>query len=128
VATQEDVRGLALALPGTVEAVARFAFSVMNKGTAKAYAWVWMERVEAKKARVANPSVLAVRVDGEEQKQFLIGAMPNLFFTEPHYNGFPAVLLRLERAGIEQLSGLLLDAWRIQAPRQLVAQFDASQE
>ena len=61
-ATQADVRRIALSLPDTEEAKDRFAFSVLNKGKPKGFAWVWMERVDPKKPRVANPGVLAVRV------------------------------------------------------------------
>lgn len=116
-ATQEDVRRIAMALPGSLERPDRFAFAVTNKGKEKEFAWVWLERPEPKKPRIANPGVLAVRVAGEDAKQFLISAVPNIFFTEPHYNGYPAVLVRLEAIEVEQLEGLLLDAWQIQAPK-----------
>ena len=116
-ATQEDVRRIALGLPGASEEEGRFAFSVDNKGKPKAFAWVWNERIVPKKPRVPNPEVLAVRVAGEEAKQFLIGAVPETFFTEPHYNGFPAVLLRLGAIEAEQLESLIIDGWRCQAPR-----------
>ena len=46
VATQRDVRRIALSLPATIESKDRFAFSVPVKGKEKGYAWVWMERVE----------------------------------------------------------------------------------
>ena len=73
-ATQADVRRIALALPGTMEVKGRFAFEVMNKGKLKGYAWVWMERVEPKKPRVPNPAVLAVRVANLVDKDLLISA------------------------------------------------------
>jgi hypothetical protein len=50
-ATQADVRRIALSLPGTVETPNHFAFSVRNKGKLKGFVWVWMERVHPKKAR-----------------------------------------------------------------------------
>jgi hypothetical protein len=125
VATQNDVRRIALALPGTVEADDRFAFSVPNKGKAKGYAWVWMERVEPKKPRVPNPKVLAVRVTDLGEKEMLIAADPDKFFTEPHYNGFPAVLIRLAAVRVAELRELLTDAWRCMAPHALVEKFDA---
>lgn len=125
-ATQDDVRRIALALPGTLEDPGRFAFSVLNKDKPKAFAWVWNERIGPKMPRVPNPEVLAVRVANEETKQFLIGAVPGTFFTEPHYNGFPAVLVRLEAIEREQLEQLVIDGWRCQAARAAVKQFDAS--
>lgn len=101
---------------------------MLNKGKEKGFAWVWMERLEPKKPRVPRPDVLAVRVSNEGEKQFLVGAVPDVFFTEPHYNGFPAVLIRLEAIELEQLEGLVVDAWRIQAPKALVAECEASPE
>jgi hypothetical protein len=124
VADQSDVRRIALALPETVEGDDRFAFSVMNKGKAKGFAWVWQERIHPKKARVPNPDVLAVRVSDEAEKEELIASDPDAFFTEPHYNGFPAVLVRLAAVDIEELRELLTDAWRCQAPKALIQAFD----
>ena len=97
----------------------------MNKGKAKSFCWSWNERVVPKQPKVPNPGVIAIRVAGEEAKQFLIGAVPGTFFTEPHYNGFPAVLVRLSEIAVEELEGLLVDGWRIQAPRALVKEWDA---
>ena len=115
-ATQAQARRIALALPGTVEAEDRFAFSVPNKGKMKGYAWVWLERVAPKKARVPNPGVLAVRVANLGQKSALLAADPIKFFTEPHYDGFPAVLVRLDAVSVADLKVLLAEAWRCQAP------------
>jgi hypothetical protein len=115
-ATQADVRRIALSLPGTEEGQERFAFSVMSKGKAKGFAWVWMERVIPKKPRVANPAVLAVRVANLTEKDLLISREPAKFFTEPHYNGFPAVLVRLAEVSVAELRPLLEDAWRCMAP------------
>lgn len=123
--TQEDVRRIAMSLPGVTEGSDRFAFSVLNKGKEKGFAWVWMERVEPKKPRIPQPGVLAVRVGGEEDKDFLIHAAPEVFFTEPHYNGFPAILIRLDAIGIDQLETLLIDAWHYQAPKALIAEYAA---
>ena len=120
-ATQADVRRIAMSLPGTVEGDERFAFSVPNKGKLKGYAWVWMERIQPKTPRVANPGVLAIRVANEGQKEALISAQPKKFFTEPHYNGFPAVLVRLADVSAKELRTLLEEGWRCQAPKELLA-------
>jgi len=61
-ATQADVRRIALALPDTEEAGDRFAFSVLNKGKPKGFVWAWNERITPKQPRVPNPGVIAVRV------------------------------------------------------------------
>jgi hypothetical protein len=119
-ADQADVRRIALSLPEAVEGSDRFAFSVMNRGKAKGFAWVWMERLEPKKPRVANPDVLAVRVANSEEKEALLALDSAKFFTEPHYNGFPAVLVRLAAVEEGELEDLLFEAWRCQAPKALV--------
>ena len=106
-ATQSDVRRIALSFPETEEAKGHFAFSVMNKGKAKGFAWVWMERIEPKKPRVPNPLVLAVRVANLVNKDLLLASDSTKFFTEPHYNGFPAVLVRLAEVTAAELRPLL---------------------
>jgi hypothetical protein len=120
VADQEAVRRIALSLPDTVESTERFAFSVVNKGTEKGFVWVWLERIAPKKARVPQPGVIAVRVAGQADKEELLAADENKFFTEPHYTGFPAVLVRLAAIGEDELRELITDAWRCQAPAALV--------
>jgi hypothetical protein len=123
-ADQEDVRRIALSLPGTSEGEGQFSFAVRNGSKEKGFAWVWMERHQPKKARVPNPEVLAVRVAGADAKELLLEADPEKFFTEPHYNGFPAVLVRLPNVSVDELEALLTDAWRCQAPRALVQAYD----
>ena len=126
-ADHDDVRRLALALPETVEAPDRFAFSVvLPNGKQKGFAWVWKERRDPRAARVPNPDVLAVRVANAVEKEELLAADPDVFFTEPHYNGFPAVLVRLAAVDVDELAELLTDAWRCQAPKALVKRFDAA--
>jgi hypothetical protein len=120
-ADQDDVRRIALSLPGAHEDPNRFAFTVENKGKHKGFAWVWLERLEPKRPRVPNPGVLAVRVRNEADKAMLLAGDSERFFTEPHYDGFPAVLVRLRAVTRPQLRKLLADAWRCQAPRALVA-------
>jgi hypothetical protein len=119
VATQADVRRMALSLPETVEAADRFAFSVRNKGKLKGFVWVWMERIEPKKPRVPQPDVIAVRVASLSEKDHLLALDATKFFTEPHYNGFPAILVNLPTMTIRELEPLIKDAWRCQAPKDL---------
>ena len=115
-ADQAAVRRVALRLPEVEESAEHFAFSVRGKGIA----WVWLERPAPKKPRVPQPQVLAVRVANEQEKQALLAADPAKFFTEPHYNGFPAVLVRLAAVDEDELAELLTDAWRSRAPKRLV--------
>jgi hypothetical protein len=122
-ATQADVRRIALSLPDTEEAKDRFAFSVRNKGKLKGFVWVWMDRVEPKKPRVAQPKVIAIRTASLFDKDFLLASDSEKFFTEPHYNGYPAVLVRLPAITARELRSLITEAWRCQAPKALAKRF-----
>jgi len=115
-ATWADARRIARSLPGSRIAVDGFAFSVEAKGKDKGYAWIWKERVQPRKPRVPNPEVIAVRVRNESEKAVLLTGDPERFFTEPHYDGFPAVLVRLKAVTAAQLRELLVEAWSCQAP------------
>ena len=119
-ATQDDVRCIALSLPETEEERGRFAFAVRNKGRLRGFAWVWLERVEPRKARVPQPSVIAVRVANLDEKDIVLSMDAEKFFTEPHYNGYPAVLVRLAAVDSDVLEALITHAWRCQAPTALV--------
>ena len=118
-ASQADVRRIALSLPETEEARNHFAFSVRNKGKLNGFVWVWMERVTPKKPRVEQPDVIAVRVASLDAKESLLALNPAKFFTEPHYNGFPAVLVNLPGISVGELTPLITEAWRCQAPKDL---------
>jgi hypothetical protein len=120
VADQTDVRRIALELPEVREAEDRFAFSVERRG----FAWGWLERPDPKKKRVTNPEVLVVRVADEGEKQSLLAADPDKFFTEPHYANYPAILVRLPAITPTELRELLTDAWRLQAPKSVITTFD----
>ena len=115
-ATQADVRRIALKFPDVVEGNEHFAFSIPNKGKLKGFLWVWMERVTPKKPRVPNPGVLAARVANVAQRDMMIALEPAKFFTEPHYNGYPAVLVRLGQVSTADLKVIIEEAYRCQAP------------
>jgi len=117
---QNDVRRIAMSLPGASAAKERFAFSVRNRNKERFFVWVWLERIAPKKARVPNSSVLAVRVGDLFEKDMLLASNQKKFFTEPHYDGFPAILVRLPSVDLNELRELITAAWRCQAPRALV--------
>lgn len=119
-ATRADVRRIALALRGAREGDDDFAFFVMNKGKAKGFAWSWKERIEPKKPRVPNLGVLAIRVANNAQKDLILSSDRRKFFTEPHYDGYPAVLVRLKEVTVADLRVLLEEGWRCQAPKELL--------
>ena len=124
-ASQADVRRIALSLPETSEdgGEGRVSFSVQNRDKQKAFVWTWMERVEPGKPRVPRPDVVAVRVLNQLEKEVLLASGADRLFTEPHYSGFPAVLVRLPAIEVEELRELIVNAWRSQAPRTLVQRF-----
>ena len=118
-ATLDDVRRIAQTLPGALEGVGpQFSFEVEVKGKRKGFLWTWAERVDPKKARVENRGVLAVVVPSLLAKDLLIESAPDKFFTEPHYNGFKAVLVRLEAVTHEDLEDLIAEAWACKMPKQ----------
>ena len=122
-ATQEDVRRICKKLPGAVEGKERFGFSVPVKGQLKGFCWSWAERVDPKKARVINESVLAVLVPNLTTKDLLLDSGQPALFTEPHYNGYPAVLVRLAGIEVSELEDLLVEAWRSKAPKELLQRY-----
>jgi hypothetical protein len=111
----EAVSELALALPETEEDTSgRITYRVRGK----LFAW---------EARERDGGGLAVRVDRDE-KQLILESDPAAYFTSPHYDGYPAVQIRLEAIDREELHERLEDAWLIQAPKRLAAQFLAGQQ
>ncbi len=110
--SEDDLRRLALALPDAAESEP-LTYSRAGRG----FVWSWKERVHPKKPRVPRLDVLAVRVGHEGIKQALLESDPEVFFTEPHYNGFPAVLVRLDRIEPEALAPLLEGAWASVPPK-----------
>lgn len=116
-ATLEDVRKICLELPGSIEGSGQFGFGVEIKGKVKGYVWAWMERIEPKKPRVENRDVLAILTPGLAAKDVLMSSEPDKYVVDPHYNGFPAVLVRLEAFTPGELRDLLEEAWRCKAPK-----------
>ena len=116
-ANQDDVRRIALGLPETAEARGAFRFLVEGKP----FIWAWAERVDPRRARVPNPEVIAARVASDSDKELLIELDPGTFFTEAHYDGFPAILVRLPRVEPELLRTIVTDAWRCRASRKVRA-------
>ena len=112
-ATIDDVRAIASKLEGTTEGEEGFGFSVEVGGKHKGFLWAWSERVHPKKPKVINYGVIAVIVPNLEAKDMLIESNPVIYFTEPHYNGFPAVLVRLEAIALEELESIVVEAYRV---------------
>jgi hypothetical protein len=130
-ATLDDVRRLALALPRTGEKQSWGSahWTVSSKG------FVWerpLRRGDEEALRAAGVplpagDVLGVRVADEGVKQALLADDPDVYFTTPHFDGYPAVLVRLERIGEDELRELVEEAWLQRAPRTVAAAWLAEQ-
>jgi hypothetical protein len=120
VATWEDVRRIALGLPETSERLSRELrqWRVRDKG------FVW-ERplrradLEALGDRAPDGPILGARVEHLGAKEALLADDPGVFFTTPHFDGYPAVLVRLDRIGVEDLTEVIVEAWLCRAPKWL---------
>jgi hypothetical protein len=73
-----------------------------------------------------DPDALVVRVLDLSDREALLLGQPDVFFSTSHYDGYPYVLVRLEAVDPQQLAEVLEDAWRIRAPKRLVAGYDAA--
>ena len=121
VASWDDVRRIALSLPETSERVSRDLrqWRVKDKG------FVW-ERplrradVEALGDSAPGGPILGARVEHIVAKEALLADDPGVFFTTPHFDGYPAILVRLKRIAPEDLDELIVEAWLARAPKRLV--------
>ena len=106
-AEANDVRRLALALPGVVEIESDgFDFRVAGRG----FVWSYPERTPGK-PRLLRTDIAVLFVGDEAEKQALLLGEPELFFTTPGYDGWPLVMLRLDRVDAGRLGELVTDAW-----------------
>jgi hypothetical protein len=111
----KTVSKIALSFPEVEETTqGRTAYRVRGK----LFAWMARER---------DGGGLAVRVDRDE-KELILDSNPDVYFASPHYQGYPGVQIRLESIGREELAERLEDAWLIQSPKRLAAEFVARME
>jgi hypothetical protein len=123
-ASFDDVRALALALPDTSERLSRghCQWRVRDK------LFVWerpLRRGEIEALGDAAPDgpVLAARVEHVGVKQGLLEEDPGVYFTTPHFDGYPAILVQLERISAGELDELVTEAWLARAPAKLASAF-----
>jgi hypothetical protein len=120
VASWDDVRRFALALPETSERESRG----LRRWQVKDKLVVW-ERplrradLEALGDDAPDGPVLGARVEHLGAKEALLADDPDVFFTTPHFDGYPAVLVRLDRIAPEDLNELIVEAWLVRAPKRL---------
>lgn len=123
-ATWDDVRRIVAALP---EVESRPAWgNTMWRVKGKGFVW---ERPLGKKDRAdlgdeaPDGEILGVRVPDEGAKQALIADDPSIYFTIPHFDGYPAVLVRLDEIGVDELTEVVTEAWLDRAPKKLAATY-----
>jgi hypothetical protein len=108
----DDVRRIALALPGVAEIPSDgFDFRVAGKG----FVWSYPERLPGK-PRVIRTDIAVLYVGDEAEKQALLLGEPALFFTVPGYDGLPLVMVRLTEVKPDRLAELITDAWQMRNP------------
>jgi hypothetical protein len=126
-ATWDDVRRLALALPETTETDAH-GHSKLPAWKVKDKTFVWerpLRRTDIAALGDMAPTgeILGARVEHEGAKQALIESEPEIYFTIPHFDGYSAVLVRLGTISVEALEELLVDAWLSRAPKRLASAY-----
>jgi hypothetical protein len=110
----------------TVSEIAR-SFPEVEESSEGRAAWRVRGKLFAWAARERDGGGLAVRVDRDD-KQLLLEANPEAYFSSPHYRGYPGVQVRLEKIDRDELVERLEDAWLIQAPKRLAAEYLAGSE
>lgn len=129
-ATWDDVRRIALALPETTE---RSSSEGVSQWRVKDKLFAWerpLRRADLEALGDAAPegAILATRVADLGAKEALLAEDPGLYFTTPHFNGYPMILVRLDRATVAELDELLVEAWLARAPKRLAEEYiDASE-
>ena len=126
-ATFDDVKRIALALPETAEAISRGNRHWRVKD--KLFVWERPLRrsdLEALGDSAPDGPILGARVEHLGAKEALLAEDPDAYFTTPHFDGYPAVLVRLDRIAPGELEDLIVDAWLVRAPKRLADAYVAS--
>jgi hypothetical protein len=113
--TEDDIRTIALRLPGASE---QESYGGRPSWRTKPRMFVWLRD---------EPEALVVWVDSVEDKDALITSDPAKFFTTPHYDGHPVVLVNLDAVDVDEATELITDSWRLRAPKSLVKKWEADQ-
>jgi hypothetical protein len=121
-ATWDDVRRIALGLPGTEEKQTQMG----RQWRVKSGMLVWerpLRRADYQALGESAPEgeILAVWVADLGVKEALLSDDPAVFFTTPHFDGYPTVLVRLSEIPVGELEELIIEAWLDRAPKRVVA-------
>lgn len=124
-----DVRRLALALPETDERVSREKRQWRVKD--KLFAWerpLRPKEVAELGSDAPDGPILGARVEHVGAKQALTEDDPSIYFTTSHFEGYAAVLVRLERISLDELEEVITEAWLVRAPKRLVEAYLADRD
>lgn len=122
-ATWEDASRICAALPGTAEERSKQGHRGWRVGAKGRFAWERpLRKTDLAVLGDAAPDgpVLALHTGDLAGKDAHLEELPHLCFTVPHFDGYPAVLVRLEAATVPELEDLLAGAWLLHAPAGLV--------
>lgn len=120
-AAWDDVRRIALGLPETSERLARDRRQWRVRD--KLFVWERPLRpadLEALGDDAPDGPILGARVEHLGAKKALLADDPGIFFTTPHFDGYPAILVRLDLIASADLHEVIIEAWLARAPRRLV--------
>ncbi len=123
-AAWDDVRRIALELPETGERLSRELRQWRVKD--KLFAWerpLRAKEIAALKGVVADGPILGARVEHLGAKDALLADDPSVYFATPHFDGYPAILVRLDRIALDELEEVVLEAWFARAPSRLAKAF-----
>jgi hypothetical protein len=123
VATWDDVQRIALDMPEATEVVSRD----MRQWRVKDKLFVWERPLRrsdlaALGASAPDGPILGARVEHLVAKDALV-AEGGPFFTTPHFDGYPAILVKLDEIAAQDLEEVVVEAWLARAPRRLVQDY-----
>ncbi|MBV8217989.1 MAG: MmcQ/YjbR family DNA-binding protein [Solirubrobacterales bacterium] len=125
----EDVRRIALGLPETTEGTAWGNASWRVRG--KQFVWerpLGQADLRALGDGAPEGPILGARVEQVGAKEALLADDPGVYFTTPHFDGYPAILVRLDEIDVYDLEEVVVEAWLVQAPRRLAREWQAARD